>query len=85
MTIYPIKVFPASATRTWAIYSVCGAGPSGTMLCCDAWDGTMRYCKAVLQFTPYTFGNKVFGSSVAFVITMSLSINVITYQSSLPN
>ena len=55
MAEYPIKVSPAtSATSTWAIFSVCGAVPSGAVLCCAAWDGIMCNCKAVLQWTPYT-------------------------------
>ena len=35
-------------------YVVCGAAPSGTVLCCAVKDGTMCHCKAVLQRTPYS-------------------------------
>ena len=48
--MYPIKVPTVSTTNTWTI---CSAVPSGVILCCATWDGTMRHCKAVLQYTPY--------------------------------
>ena len=52
--VYLIELSPASATRNWAICSVCGVVTSGVVLCYAAWDGTMRHCKVVPHWTPYS-------------------------------